>query len=465
MIRASLTLVSLAAAASAQVSMTLVGTIDVASATLASNPQYVGTNPSCIAWNGTDLFVAGYNNTAAAGITAIAKCSTALTTPTWGTAFGAQPSTPSLRGYTGLDVDGTQLVAAFDPGVADPNGLTSWTLAGTSIWAKNNRGSCGVGLDPGHFTLVDQGTGYINFGSGRRSLINSANGTDIYTPANGMIVQVTGETNTFWRDMAFDPLIGDIYLRRSNDVVACDRTGGNSVANARVLADAPAADFINMQNLAVVRTNTDTVVFWNLRNNASVGQAFTNVIQCTRTVDSASMTIDWGTFVAANSAGAYDFSYDETSGTLAISDFVNKLVHVFAVSVFKPYGTACVGNGNFPLLLGASGDLRPGGALTYTITQADSFSIAGFAFGAFQDFTLLPNPPFLGNCFVHVTPVLFTEGVFFTGVLAPGSGTGSLTFTVPPGLAGQGITAQGFCLQGGILDDLRTSNGIEIIFP
>lgn len=465
MLRTSLVIVSLAAAATAQVSMTLVGTIDVASASAAGNPQYVGTNPSCIAWNGTDLYVGGYNNTGAVGATGIAKCSTALTTPTWGAAFGAQPATPSLRGYTGLDVDGTHLVATFDPGLSDPNGLTSWDLAGNPQWAKALRGSCSVGIDPGHFTVVDPGVGYTNFGSGRRILQDNTTGADIYTSANGMIIQVTGETNTFWRDMDYDPLLGDVYLRRSNDVVACDRTGGNSVANNRVLVDAPAADFINMQNLALVRQATDTVVFWNLRNNAAVGQLFTSSIQCNRTADGAAMTIDWGPFTAANGAGAYDFSYHEASGTLAISDFINKLVHVFAVSVFKPYGTACVGNGNFPLLLGASGDLRAGGSLTYTITQADSFSIAGFAFGAFQDFTPLPNPPFLGNCFIHVAPILFTEGVFFTGVLAPGSGTGSLTFTVPSGLTGQGITAQGFCLQGGILDDIRTSNGIEVVFP
>ena len=52
------------------------------------------------------------------------------------------------------------------------------------------------------------------------------------------------------------------------------------------------------------------------------------------------------------------------------------------MSTFKNYGTACIGAGGFPLLLGGSGDLRPAGQLTYTLSQAAPFSLGGFAFGA-----------------------------------------------------------------------------------
>ena len=442
--------------------MTHLGTVDVASASISANPQFTGTNPSAMAWNGTDIWVAGFNNQGAIGTTGIAKCGTALTAPTWGTAFGVSLVTPSLRGYSGLDVDGTRLVAAYDFGAIDPNGITAWDLNGTFLWAKSARGGSGVGIDPGFVTVIDQGTGWTTFGSGRRVLQDNGTGADIYTTANGMIIQVTGQTNTFWRDMTFDPLTGDIWLRRSNDVVACDRAGGNLVANARMVVDAPAADSVNQQNLAFCRTGAENVVFWNLRSGAANGQVWTNVIQCNRASDGAAMTIDWRGFTSINGSGAYDFSFDETTNTLAISDFSNKVVHIFAVSTFKNYGTACIGAGGFPVLLGGSGDLRPAGQLTYTLSQTAPFSLGGFAFGATQDFTPLPFP---GGCFVHVAPLLFTEGIFFTGVLGNGSGFGTLTFTVPAGLNNQSLTAQGFCLENGDLAQIRTSNGVEVLFP
>ncbi len=461
MLRASIALLSLAAALSAQVSMTHLGTVDCTSTGVASNAQFIGTNLSAMAWNGTDLFVAGFNNQGIAGPTGICKVSTALTTPTFSTAFGVNPLTPGSRGYSGLDVDGTQLVASYDPGASDPNGITSWTLAGAPMWSKAARGGSGVGLDVGWLALVDSGVAWTTFGSGRRILQDSAAGTDIYTSADGMIIQTTGVTSSFWRDMTFDPLTGDVWLRRSNKVVACDRVAGNSVANSRIVVDAPAADTVNQQNIAFCRTGGDNVIFWNNRSGAANAQLWTNVIQCNRASDGSALTIDWRGFTAPNSAGAYDFSYDEASGTLAISDFVNKVVHVFAVSTFEEYGTPCIGAGNFPLLLDGSGDLRAGGALTYTLSQAAPFSIGGFAFGASRDFTPLPFP---GGCFVHVTPILFTEGVFFTGVLGNGSGLGSITFTVPPGLSNQLLTAQGFCLENGDLAQIKTSNGVEVLF-
>jgi hypothetical protein len=65
---------------------------------------------------------------------------------------------------------------------------------------------------------------------------------------------------------------------------------------------------------------------------------------------------------------------------------------------------------------------------------------------------------------LHVNPLLFTEGIFFTGVLGNGSGLGTLTFTIPAGLTGQTLTAQGFCLENGDLNQLKTSNGVEVLF-
>ena len=72
--------VALAAGSSlvAQVSLTHLGTIDVASTSNAGNPEYIGSNPSAVAWNGTDVWVGGFNSSGATGDAAIVMLSFVL---------------------------------------------------------------------------------------------------------------------------------------------------------------------------------------------------------------------------------------------------------------------------------------------------------------------------------------------------------------------------------------------------
>ena len=116
---------------------------------------------------------------------------------------------------------------------------------------------------------ADAGTGWTSFGSGRRSLQDNVTGADIYTSSNGMIIN--SGTGTFWRDMDFDSLIGDIYLRKSNQVHKCQRIGGNLVTGCVQLTSLPQADFVNIQNLAYVRQGTDELIFWNDRGTTLGG--------------------------------------------------------------------------------------------------------------------------------------------------------------------------------------------------
>jgi hypothetical protein len=317
----------LAGSAAAQVNLYEVRRIDL-SASFVSGAAY-GTNLSAVAWNGSDAWVAGFNNSGNTGNVGLAKVSNVWGAASLGSAFGVV-STPNARGYSGLDILGNNLASAYDSGAASANGIQSWNTASeTANWSKNARGGSGVAFDPG-FASADSGVAWTTFGSGRRALQNAASGADIYTTANGMIIN--SGAGTFWRDMDFDDNTGDLYARRSNGLYKTTRTGGNSGTVSQLIAFNAAADAINGHNLAFMSdtVNGDLVIF-NDRTSGSTGQGFTNVVKM---VDSSGVaqTINWS-FLGATLAGNgyYSFSFDAASQTLAVADFFNDTIHIFAV--------------------------------------------------------------------------------------------------------------------------------------
>lgn len=458
MLRNLTPILAFSCALGAQVTLTHLGTVDVAVTSGATNPEYIGSNPSAVAWNGTDVWVAGYNNAAGNNDTAIIEVADALTTPTFGVPFGVVAATPNGRGYSGLDFQVNAIAAAHDFGSTTPDGIALYDAnTGAQVWTRSARGGSGVGFDPGFFGTAGIGTGWTTFGSGRRALQDTVTGVDLYTTANGMIINAG--SGTFWRDMDYDVFNGDIYLRKSNKVIKCERTGPNSLINNQVLVDATTADFVNQQNLEFVRQDTDEVIFWNDRSSGGGGQFFDQVVKCSRS-DGTALDLDFGGFTAPTGAGAYDFSYDAASGTLAISDFSNRAVYVFAVSIFVPYGAGCQGQGNITPVLSATGDTRPNGAITYTASNTAPSSVGGFVFGFAQAATPLSLPP---GCLQRVTPILFSAGLFFTGSGGPGSGSGSFTLNLNPGLTGISLTCQAVVLENGSLSSVITTNGVETV--
>lgn len=456
---AVLSLLSFAATTSAQVAMNLLATVDVSSTANGTNPEYIGNNPIAVAWNGTDLFLAGFNSSGAAGNAAICKISNALTTPTPNAAFGIVTGTPNVRGYIGLDVLGSTLVASYDPGAVSPVGITAWDLNGVSLWAKSGRGGSGVAFDPGFFGL-DSGVGWTTFGAGRRFLQNAATGVDIYDATNGMIFNPTPSPGTNWRDMEFDAQTGDIWLRSNNHVVAATRVAGNTLVNQRiVVTPATAANTVVSQNLAFIRQPAGEIVFWNDRAVTQAGQSFAGVVLCNRASDGAPVSVAWGTTLPATGNAAYDFSYDEASKTLAICDFWNRAVYIYQVTVFAPYGAGCAGQGNFTPLLEGSGSAVGNGVLTYTLSQTAPLSVGLFAFGDTQASAPLPFPYF---CNVLVAPLILVGGVFVTPPGPSGSGVGSISIPVPVGVSGYNLTAQGFVLENADLAQTVASNGVFI---
>lgn len=328
----SLACAALATASSAQVSLQLLGTVNLDSTANAANPEFIGTNPAVVAWDGSTMWVAGFNSAGTTANVGIVQVSGALTSPTYGTPFGVI-ATPNLRGYSGLDVTNGLLAAAYDSGGSDPQGIAGYDApTGTPLWTKAARGGSGVGFDPGFpGGNPSQGSGaaWTTFGSGRRALQNGLNGADIWTTSNGMIINTP--EGTFWRDVDFDDATGNIYLREGNNVIRGTRTGDNGVTGMTAIYNPTDADFVALQTIAYAKIGATDVLFYNDRPVTNSGQAFDAVINAIDT-NGAPLTINWNGFTAATGNGAYDFSYDAATGTMVILDFANRDAHVFQVS-------------------------------------------------------------------------------------------------------------------------------------
>ncbi|MBK8098129.1 MAG: hypothetical protein IPK26_13540 [Planctomycetes bacterium] len=427
----------------------------------------VGNNPSCIAWDGTDLFVGGFNGAVTVQAVAINKLTGALgATPTWGTPFGQQVNAPVNRGYINLAIDSVngRLVAGYDPGTVDNFGLTAWDLSGMSLWSKPIRGSSGLEFDPGFpggNPALGAGVAWGAFNQPGRALQDAALGTDIWTVANGMNVLVPG-AGGFLRDWDFDPATGDIYIRASNDVFVGRRTGDNTTVTS-VLVDLVDANLVALQNIGFLHTPNGSLVLFNDRATGAINQPFAGVVKAVRP-DGTPETIDWGTFAPNNGAAAYDFSYDQATNTLALCDYFLRKVHIFAVSVpaYYPYGAGCPGQGGFVPALTGSGQISAlGGPLTLNLAAAAPLSAGFFAFGFEQG-----NQPLGNGCTILVQPITsFYLGPIITGPGSAGTGTGTVNFNVPPGFSGYGVTMQSVVLENISAASIVLSNGLQLRIP
>jgi hypothetical protein len=329
--------------AQAQITLTLLADIDVTSTSNAARPERIGNNPSAVAWNGTDAWLAGYNTTGAAANVSIVKLSNVLSTPTFGTAFGTI-SANSSRGISALLIRGNQLVAALDNGGGSGDSVRAFdVLSETQQWRIGDPGAGndstrrgnGIAFDPG-FNGADAGQGfaYLSIGSGRRHLLNPANGTYKFGQNAGMIMNLS-PVSTTWRALDFDPDTGDIYARESGRVTKATRTGDNALsgsASSVIFAVDPPASLIDNQNLAFVKSSAfGKFLIFNDRRATSTGQAFTDIIKAVDTNGNA-LTLDFGTFSAAAGNGAYNFSFHAPSQTLAISDFNRRRLYIFRLA-------------------------------------------------------------------------------------------------------------------------------------
>ncbi len=325
--------------------------------------DFIGVNAVAVAWNGTKLYVAGYNNSGIVppsvnAVTSIIEITnataTGLVTPTYSAQMSTQ-ITPAGRGYTGLALnsDGTRLAASFSDGFANnsaegpaADGLQLFdTSTNAKLWSYAERGDSGVAFDPG-FPGGDpaQGTGvaYVeSFGSGRRALLDVATGTDIWTPLDGMIWLPNGGNAGNTRDIAFDPDTGDMYIRSNNHLFFSARSGDNTTnqaANVKIVdnIDAP---FVNFQHLAFLNTTSDgDLVIFNDRASGGGGQDFFAVNKLVTSTGISAIpnftflpNADSSAFLPGTTAGWYDYDFDPVTQTLALLDSSNALIHIFQV--------------------------------------------------------------------------------------------------------------------------------------
>jgi len=313
------------ASANADFGLQLLGTVNVDQTADPGNASFIGNNPSAVAWNGSDVWVAGFNASGVEANTGIAKITDALGAQTFGATFGAL-ATPNDRGFSGLDMKAGTLAAAWDDGASDANGIRAF-VGGALAWAQEGRGGSGIAHDPG-FGGVDSGVAWTQFGSGRRALNDTDTGAPIYTLSDGMII-LTGE-GTFWRDMDFSP-DGDIWLREGNNLIGFDRTGGNSLTNQQIPFNPSDADFVNGQNLSYLATGFGDFIIFNDRDDAGASQSPDDVLKVYDVANDVIIDLTGVAGLADLGNGYYDFDYHAPSGTLAISDFANRNVHIYQV--------------------------------------------------------------------------------------------------------------------------------------
>jgi len=257
--------------------------------------------------------------------------------PAWDSGFNAQ----------GFDTD--------DNGIYETPGPIACILDFTSYGGVQQRGPFGVrprdsvpGAGDGLSVILgriydadSQDAGPFSNAPVTNALFSAAPGNPPDDPTQPGDSRTT-ISGTFWRDVDINLATGMVVARANNDLVIVHRgaNNGNDFAgpytNGGVLVDLGNAAFVNYQTVQIV-SGWDTGDFIIFNDRRSSGAAsFESVI---KGCDSAGNLIplafknpDGSTATFAAGVGAYDFSWDAANERLAVSDFANRLVYIFAAT-------------------------------------------------------------------------------------------------------------------------------------
>lgn len=318
-----------ASGASAQLQLTEIMRADISAAAGEGNQWFIGRNLAAVAWDGSSLYVGGKSfNTAGS---AIAKVTPQVGTTSalfeLGGSFGFQ-ATAGTRGIQDLAIsaDG-RLAVATDNGAGAAFGYRLFDANGGFLVNSNfNVRGNGVDFDP-----INGVAAGVVLGSGRMHGFNN-DGTTFggWDAATGPVVFAIGSSTN--RDSEFDS-DGNMYYRVQNSIQRVDRTGGLTFGAPTQLKASNSTN-IDGQNIDIIEGFGSDIVLYNERIVTAAGQSFSSVIQAIDSSGNAvSLSFDFidsfGDALAGN--GYYDFSYDAASQTLAVADFQNNHVYIFAV--------------------------------------------------------------------------------------------------------------------------------------
>ncbi|MBI5362654.1 MAG: hypothetical protein HZA53_05710 [Planctomycetes bacterium] len=336
----ALGLASITFVAHAQLRFEHLATVDLSALTLPTSATFTGTQAANVAWNGSELVIAGWNAGMATTV-GIVRITDVFDTPVISAPFGVV-SVVSGLGYSGLDVQGAMVAAPLDTGATSAQGLALYDASGAVVWSFSARCTSGAAFDPDFLGAhgPGSGVGWVSFAGGRRALNDAATGAEIYSLATGMIIN--SSSGTTWRDLDFDETNGDVYLRKSNDVVRCVRTGSNDCVSTVLvnLIDSTQP----RQNVAVLNADGGTYLLFNDRFTNATGQSFFTVNKVTDTSGVAVAT-NFGSFAPPTSNGAYDFGWDSGTDTLAVLDVSNVKAYLFQLLTDPQDGSFCYGDG------------------------------------------------------------------------------------------------------------------------
>jgi len=318
-----------ASGASAQLQLTEIMRADISAAAGEGNQWFIGRNLAAVAWDGSTLYVGGQSfNTAGSGIAKVTpQVGTTSALFELGGNFGFQ-ATAATRGIQDLAIspDG-RLAVATDNGAGAAYGYRLFDTSGNLIINSNfNVRGNGVDFDP-----INGVAAGVVLGSGRLHGFNN-DGTTFsnWDAVTGPSIFAIGSSTN--RDSEFDS-DGNLYYRVQNSIQRVDRTGGLTFGSPTQLK-ASLSTNINGQNLDVIEGFGSDIVIFNERISGSNGQTFGSIIQAIDASGNAvSLSFDFiDTFGdALTGNGYYDFSYDAASQTLAVADFANNQVYIFAV--------------------------------------------------------------------------------------------------------------------------------------
>jgi len=218
-------------AGAAQAELRHVSTIDL-SLDFNSETGY-GSNPLSIAFDGTNAYIGGFNNSGATGNVGVVKVSNifgggAMFTPLAATLF----SSPASRGLDALSYDPVtgSVLMMHDSGAAGSSFISRRDTSGANIWTILNPNASrptAMAVDPLGNGSGSPGVGFLVQGSGRRQMLSIADGSTVFTGANGGIVNSAPTFfGTSWRSMAFDS-DGNIAISEDSGFQYGTRTTAN----------------------------------------------------------------------------------------------------------------------------------------------------------------------------------------------------------------------------------------------